>query len=215
MRLKSSKINSSLSTIGRQPWEELRMGAFRESQTAKNLLISYAFESQANTRYIFFANQAKQDGFIQIASIFRETADQECEHALRFFKFFNGGELEVTARFLTGVVNTTLENLQAAADLESYVHSELYAGFAETGRAEGFDRAADVWDAISVAEVQHEKTFRALADNVETGKTFSRGSDQVWRCINCGYIHEGPQAPAKCPACVRPSNYFALFSPSW
>jgi rubrerythrin len=191
------------------------MAAFRESQTAKNVLISYAFESQATTRYIFFANQAKQDGFIQIADIFKETADQECEHALRFFKFFNGGKLEVTASFLTGVVKKTLENLEAAADLEHYVHSDLYAGFAKTARAEGFNRPADLWDAISVAEVQHEKTFRALAHNVENGKTFSRRSDRVWRCMNCGYIHEGPQAPAKCPACVRPANYFALFLPSW
>jgi rubrerythrin len=191
------------------------MGAFRESQTAKNLLISYAFESQATTRYTFFANQAKQDGFIQIAAIFKETADQECEHALRFFKFFNGGELEVTASFLTGVVNKTLDNLLAAADLEHYVHSDLYAGFAEIARNEGFKRAAEVWDAISVAEVQHEQTFRALAHNVETGKTFHRESDRAWRCINCGYIHNGPQAPAKCPACVRPANYFALFSPNW
>jgi rubrerythrin len=191
------------------------MGIFRESRTAKNLLISYAFESQATTRYTFFGNQAESDGYIQIASIFRETADQECEHALRFFKFFNGGELEVTARFLTGVVKTTLDNLMAAADLEKYVHSELYAGFAEIGREEGFDRAADVWDAISVAEVQHEKTFRALADNVDTDRTFSRTSVKVWRCMNCGYIHEVKRAPEKCPACVRPSNYFELFAPNW
>jgi rubrerythrin len=191
------------------------MGKFRESQTAKNLLISYAFESQATTRYGFFANQAGQDGYMQIASIFKQTADQECEHALRFFKFFNGGELEVTASFLTGVVKNTLDNLVSAADLEKFVHSELYPGFAKIGREEGFNRAADVWDAISVAEVQHEKTFRGLAANVETGNTFSRESSRVWRCINCGYIHEGQRAPEKCPACVRPSNYFEIFAPNW
>jgi rubrerythrin len=191
------------------------MIAFRESRTAKNLLTSYAFESQATTRYTFFANQAVKDGFIQVASIFKETADQECEHALRFFKFFNGGELEVTARFLTGVLQSTLENLTAAADLEKFVHGELYPGFARVGRKEGFERAADVWDAISVAEVQHEKTFRALADNLKTGRSFSRDSNCVWRCINCGYIHHGKQAPQKCPACVRPSNYFEIFDPQW
>ena len=191
------------------------MGKFRESRTAKNLLTSYAFESQATTRYSFFANQAERVGYIQIASIFRETAGQECEHALRFFKFFNGGELEITARFLTGVVNTTLDNLLSAADLEKFVHSELYPGFAKIGREEGFNRAADVWDAISVAEVQHEKTFRGLAANVETGNSFSRESSRVWRCINCGYIHEGQRAPEKCPACVRPSNYFEIFAPNW
>ena len=191
------------------------MGPFRESNTAKNLLISYAFESQATTRYTFFANQATQDGFIQIASIFKETADQECEHALRFFKFFNGGELEITASFLTGVVKATLDNLLAAADLEKFVHGELYPGFARVGREEGFDRAADVWDAISIAEVQHEKTFRELADNVQSGSAFSRESSRVWRCINCGYIHHGTQAPHQCPACVRPSNYFEIFNPAW
>ena len=191
------------------------MGLFRESRTAKNLLVSYAFESQATTRYTFFANQAATDGFVQIAAIFRETADQECEHALRFFKFFNGGELDVTARFLTGVVKTTLDNLVAAADLEHFVHSELYPGFAAVGREEGFERAADTWDAISVAEIQHEKTFRVLAANVETGRAFSRDSRRVWRCINCGYIHEGTQAPDQCPACVRPSNYFEIFERAW
>lgn len=191
------------------------MGAFRESLTAKNLLISYAFESQATTRYTFFADQAAKDGFIQVASVFREVAGQECEHALRFFKFFNGGELEVTARFLTGVVKTTTINLLAAADLEQYVHSDLYPGFASVAREEGYDRAADIWDAISVAEVQHEKTFRVLADNIQTGQAFARDSSQTWRCINCGYIHQGKEAPAKCPACVKPSNFFEIFEPSW
>lgn len=191
------------------------MGTFRESRTAKNLLISYAFESQATTRYTFFANKASQEGYIQITAIFKETADQECEHALRFFKFFNGGELEVSASFLTGVVKTTLDNLVAAADLEKYVHGKLYPGFANIGRVEGFSRAADVWDAISVSEVQHEKNFRALAENVETGKTVSRETDTVWRCMNCGYIHQGQQAPERCPACVRPSNYFEMFVPNW
>lgn len=191
------------------------MVAFRESQTAKNLLISYAFESQATTRYIFFSDQARRDGYIQIADIFKETADQECEHALRFFKFFNGGDLEVTSRFLTGVVKTTVENLLAAADLENDVHSELYPGFAAVAREEGFTLPADVWDAISVAEVQHEQTFRTLAENVTSGRIFNRRTERAWRCKNCGYIHHGQNAPKKCPACVRPANYFELFVPNW
>ena len=191
------------------------MGAYRDSRTAKNLLISYAFESQATTRYTFFANQAKKDGYIQVARIFDETAGQECEHALRFFKFFNGGELEVTASFLTGVIKSTVDNLVASADLEKYVHSDLYPGFAAIGREEGFARAADVWDAITVAEIQHEKTFRTLADNVKTGRTVSRERAMAWRCLNCGYIHEGRRPPDQCPACVRPSNYFEVFNPSW
>ncbi len=191
------------------------MGAFRQSQTAKNLLVSYAFESQATTRYTFFADQAAKDGYIQVAAIFRETANQECEHALRFFKFFNGGELDVSARFLTGVIQTTLDNLLSAADLEHYVHSELYSGFANEARTEGYTRAADTWDAISVAEVQHEKTFRALAAHVKAGNTFVRDSRHVWRCINCGYIHQGRAAPDPCPACAKPANYFEVFAPQW
>jgi len=191
------------------------MGKFRESQTAKNLLTSYAFESQATTRYIFFSNKAKDDGFIQIANIFKETSDQELEHALRFFKFFNGGDLEVTARFLTGVVKSTYENLIAAAELEKYVHTDLYPGFAKIGREEGFNRAADFWDAISVAEAQHEKTFQALADNLESGRIFKRNEERVWRCSNCGYLHTGAEAPEKCPACVRPVGFFELFTEAW
>ncbi|WP_028315440.1 rubrerythrin [Desulfatibacillum aliphaticivorans] len=191
------------------------MGKFRESQTAKNLLISYAFESQATTRYIFFANKAREEGYIQIADIFQETANQECEHALRFFKFFNGGELEVTATFLTGVVKTTVENLLASADLERHVHTELYPGFAKVAREEGFIKAADFWDAISVAEAQHEKNFLALAENIQNDQVIHKPNKCVWRCSNCGYIHEGESAPDKCPACVKPAGYFELFVQNW
>jgi len=191
------------------------MGKFRESWTAKNLLISYAFESQATTRYIFFSKKAKEDGYIQISKIFQEISDQELEHALRFFKFFNGGELEITSSFLTGVIKTTYDNLIASADLEKNVHTSLYPGFAKIGREEGFDRAADFWDAISIAEAQHEKTFLALADNLKTGRIFNRNGKRVWRCSNCGYIHEGKNAPEKCPACVRPIGFFELFAKAW
>jgi rubrerythrin len=191
------------------------MAKFRESRTAKNLLTSYAFESQATTRYIFFSNKAAQDGYAQIAHIFKETADQECEHALRFFKFFNGGELEITASFLTGALQSTTDNLVASADLEHFVHTELYPGFATVAREEGFTRAADVWDAIITAEEQHEKTFRTLADNLGTGRAFSRASITKWRCRNCGYIYEGSSAPPTCPACVRPTTYFELLAENW
>lgn len=191
------------------------MGKFRESQTAKNLLISYAFESQATTRYTFFANRAKEEGYIQIANIFKETADQECEHALRFFKFFNGGELEVTANFLTGVIKSTLENLLSSSDLERYVHTELYPGFAKVARKEDFEKAAGFWDAISIAEAQHEKTFLALAENIKSNTIFKRQTKRVWRCMNCGYMHEDKNAPDKCPACVQPSGYFELFVQNW
>ena len=191
------------------------MGKFKESRTAKNLLISYAFESQANTRYNFFSDKAEDDGYIQIANIFKETADQEFEHALRFFKFFNGGELEITATFLTGVIKITYDNLIASADLENNVHTVLYPGFAEIARIEGFERAAETWDVISIAEKQHEKCFLALAQNIKSDKIFRRDEKVIWRCRNCGYLHEGADAPDKCPACVRPSGHFEILSENW
>mgnify|MGYP003960985399 CR=1 FL=1 len=150
------------------------MGKFRESRTAKNLLTSFAFESQANNRYLFFDDKAKKDGYIQTAKIFKETAAQEFEHALRFFKFFNGGELEITATFLTGVVKNTYDNLLASASLENDVHTQLYPGFAEIAREENYGRAAETWDAIIVAERHHEKCFLALAENIQSGKIFKR-----------------------------------------
>jgi len=191
------------------------VGKFKESQTAKNLLTSYAFESQAFTRYSFFANKAKDDGYIQIAKIFKETADQEFEHALRFFKFFNEGELEITARFLTGAIKRTYDNLISSAALENNVHTNLYPGFAKIAREEGFERAAETWDAISVAEKQHEEDFLELAENIKSGEIFNRDEKMVWKCINCGYIHEGKEPPEKCPACVRPAGYFELFCKCW
>ncbi len=191
------------------------MGKFKESQTAKNLLISYAFESQANNRYLFFSNKAQDEEYIQIANIFKETADQEFEHALRFFKFFNGGELEITATFLTGVIKTTYDNLLASAALENNVHTNLYPRFAAIAREENFERAAETWDAIIVAEEHHEKCFLALAENIKSGRIFKRDENVTWRCRNCGYLHEGPNAPDKCPACVRPSGHFELLSENW
>ena len=191
------------------------MGKFKESRTAKNLLTSYAFESQANTRYHFFANKAEDDGYIQIADIFKEVADQEFEHALRFFKFFNGGELEITATFLTGVIKATYDNLIASANLEKNVHTKLYPGFAAVAREENFERAAETWDAISIAEKQHEKSFLALAQNIKSGKIFTREEKVIWRCRNCGYLHQGTDAPDKCPACVRPSGHFEILCENW
>ena len=186
------------------------MGKFKESQTAKNLLTSFAFESQANNRYLFFANQAKEDGYMQIARIFTETAAQEFEHGLRFFKFFSGGELEITASFFTGVIKATYDNLLASAALENKVHTQLYPEFAEMARQENYERAAETWEAIIVAERHHETLFLALAENIRSGKIFKRDEKVVWRCVNCGYLHEGTDAPEKCPACVRPHGYFEI-----
>jgi rubrerythrin len=191
------------------------MTSFRDSLTAKNLLTSYAFESQAFTRYTFYADKAREENYIQIAGVFRETAEQELEHASRFFKFFNGGELEITATFLTGVVKTTLENLIAAGDLEHNVHTNLYPGFAKAAREEGFTRAAETWDAISIAEGQHEMNFFALAENIKTGRIFNRTQPQTWRCKSCGYMHTGNTPPEKCPACVKPPGYFEIYAPVW
>jgi rubrerythrin len=191
------------------------MGKFKESRTAQNLLISFAFESQANNRYLFFANKAREEEYIQIAKIFKETADQEFEHALRFFKFFNGGELEITATFLTGVIKSTYDNLLASASLENNVHTQLYPKFAEIAREENYERAAQTWDAIIVAERHHEKCFLALAENIRSDTIFKRDEKAVWRCTNCGYLHAGSGAPDQCPACLRSSGYFELLYENW
>ncbi|MFH1155405.1 MAG: ferritin family protein [Pseudomonadota bacterium] len=191
------------------------MVKFRESRTAKNLLISFSAETQARTRYNFFATRARDEGYIQIAKLFDETADQECEHALRFFKFFNGGELEITWTFPAGVILDTVANLISAADLERFVHSVMYPGFARIALEEGFQRAADTLNAISVSERQHEKLYRRLAGNLKGNRAFARDDERVWRCLSCGYLHTGSQAPEKCPACVKPTGYFELLCENW
>lgn len=191
------------------------MGKFRDSQTAKNLLASFAGESQARNRYTYFSRKAKEEGFVQISDIFEETANQECEHALRFFKFFNGGDLEITAAYPAGVIKDTHSNLIAAADGERFEHSELYPGFARVAREEGFERAAETWDAISISEKQHEKRYVELAGNLQADRVFKRDKPVVWRCLNCGYLHTGEEAPESCPACVHPRGYFELLGENW
>ena len=191
------------------------MVSFRESRTARNLQISFSAEAQARSRYNFFARRAEDDGYMQIARLFDETAAQEHEHALRFFKFFNGGELETTWSFPTGVIEDTRSNLLSSAELEFFVHDSMYKGFAEIAREEGFKRAADTFDAISVAEKHHEELFRALAANIDNGRVFAREDERVWKCLGCGYLHTGREAPDKCPACVRKQGYFELLVKSW
>jgi len=185
------------------------------SQTEKNLLGAFAGESQARNRYTYFASQAKKEGFEQISFIFDETANQEKEHAKRFFKFLEGGEVEVQASFPAGVIGSTLENLKAAAGGEHFEHTELYPGFAKTARDEGFHAIADVFDAISIAEKQHEKRYVDLASNIEAGRVFKRDSEEVWRCRNCGYLHTGNEAPQSCPACLHPQAYFELLGENY
>lgn len=191
------------------------MGKLKGTETEKNLMASFAGESQARNRYTYFAGQARKDGFVQIADIFEETASQEKEHAKRFFKFLEGGEVEIIASFPAGVIGTTLENLQAAADGENHEHTSMYPGFAKVARQEGFEAIAKVWEAISVAEKQHEKRYRDLAANVAAGRVFKRDSQVVWRCRNCGYLFEGAEAPAGCPACAHPKDYFELLGENW
>lgn len=191
------------------------MPKFRESRTAVNLHTSFAAETQARTRYNFFAVKARDEGYIQIAKIFDETAGQEYEHALRFFKFFNGGELEIKWTFPTGVIKDTYANLLSAAALEKYVSEDMYAGFAKEAREEGFDRAADTFSNIIVSEKHHEALYLELARNIEADRVFVKDEERVWRCLSCGYLHTGKAAPDTCPACVKPTGYFELLYKNW
>ncbi len=185
------------------------------TQTEKNLLAAFAGESQARNRYTFFASVARKEGYMQISAIFEETADQEKEHAKRLFKFLEGGEVEITASFPAGKIGTTLENLRAAAAGENYEHTQMYPSFAKTAREEGFEEIAAVFEAIAVAEKQHEKRYNALAANIEAGRVFRRKTKVVWRCRNCGYLHEGEEAPETCPACAHPQAFFELLGENW
>ena len=189
--------------------------SIKGTRTEKNLLISFAGESQARNRYTYFAGVAKKEGLVQIAHIFEETADQEKEHAKRFFKFLEGGELEITETFPAGKIGTTLENLRAAAAGEEHEWMEMYPAFAEIAREEGFNSIAAAFDAISIAEKQHGKRYKELADNLEAGRVFRRNGKVVWRCRNCGYLHEGEKAPKTCPACIHPQAYFELLGENW
>ena len=185
------------------------------SKTEKNLLTAFAGESQARNRYTYFASQAKKEGFVQMADIFTETANQEKEHAKRLFKFLEGGEVEFTAAFPAGVIGTTLENLKASAGGEHYEWTEMYPGFAEIAREEGFNEIAAVFTSIAVAEKQHEKRYNDLAANIEAGRVFKRDEEVVWRCRNCGYIYTGTEAPNTCPACDHPQAYFELLGENY
>ncbi len=191
------------------------MPSLKGTQTEKNLLTAFAGESQARNRYTYFASKAKKEGLVQISSIFEETANQEKEHAKRFFKFLEGGDVEIAAAFPAGVVGTTLENLRAAAAGENHEHTEMYPGFARVAREEGFNAVAAVFEAISVAEKQHEKRYKELADNIEAGRVFKRDGVAIWRCRNCGYLHEGTEAPESCPACAHPQAHFEILGENW
>ncbi|RZB34496.1 MAG: hypothetical protein SRB1_00264 [Desulfobacteraceae bacterium Eth-SRB1] len=191
------------------------MGDLKGTQTEKNILTAFAGESQARNRYTYFASKAKKEGYVQIAAVFEETANQEKEHAKRLFKLLEGGEVEITGAFPAGVIDTTLENLKASAGGENYEHTTMYPDFAKIARMEGFDSIALIFEAIAVAEKQHEKRYNALAANIETGKVFKKDEKVVWRCRNCGYLHKGTEAPNVCPACDHPQAYFELLGENY
>ena len=190
-------------------------GSIKGTQTEKNLLIAFAGESQARNRYSYFSGAAKKEGLVQISAIFEETANQEKEHAKRFFKFLEGGDVEITETFPAGIIGTTLENLRAAAAGEEHEWMNLYPGFAQVARDEGFVEIAEVFEAISIAEKQHGKRYKDLADNLEAGRVFKRNGKVVWRCRNCGYLHEAEEAPDLCPACIHPKAHFELLGENW
>jgi len=189
--------------------------SLKGTKTEKHLLMSFAGESQARNRYTFFASQAKKDGYVQIQSIFLETAQQESEHAKRFFKFLEGGDVEITATFPAGQILTTAENLAAAAAGEHEEWTELYPNFAAIAREEGFDEIAACWEAISIAEKQHERRYRGLLEAIEKGIVFTRPEKVTWRCRNCGYVHESTEAVDVCPACIHPRAHFELLAENW
>jgi len=189
--------------------------SIRGTQTEKNLLTAFAGESQARNRYTYFAGAARKEGLVQIATIFEETANQEKEHAKRFFKFLEGGDLEITETFPAGLIGTTLENLRHAAAGEEHEWTDMYPAFAKVAREEGFNQVAAAFEAISIAEKQHHKQYQTLADNLEAGLVFKRNGKVVWRCRNCGYLHEGEAAPNVCPACLHPQAHFELLGENW
>lgn len=191
------------------------MGSLKNTQTEKNILTAFCGESQARNRYTYFASKAKKEGFVQISHIFEETADQEKEHAKRLFKLLEGGEVEISGSFPAGVIGTTIENLEEAAGGENYEHTIMYPGFAATAREEGFNEIAVIFEAIAVAEKQHEKRYRELRANILSDKVFQRDEEETWRCRNCGYLHTGKEAPHECPACAHAQAHFELLGENW
>lgn len=188
------------------------MKSIKGTQTEKNLLKSFAGESQARNRYTFFASAAKKEGFVLVSDIFAETAQQEKEHAERMFKWLEGGMLEITASYPAGRIGTTAENLEAAAGGEHEEWSDLYPAFAKTAEEEGFKEIAVMYRMIANAEKYHEQRYRKLLERVKNGTMFVNGAPTRWRCRNCGYIHEGPEAPVKCPACLHEQAHFERFA---
>ena len=187
------------------------MKSLKGTQTEKNLLTAFAGESQARNRYTYFASEAKKAGYEQISAIFLETADNEKEHAKVFFKYLQGGMTEITAMYPAGMIGTTEQNLNEAADGEKAEWGTIYPEFAATAKKEGFPDIAQSFQQIAEVEAHHEKRYRKLLANIEQQQVFKRDKVVKWKCRNCGYVHEGKEAPAKCPACQHPQAYYELW----
>lgn len=186
------------------------MKSLKGTRTEKNLLASFAGESQARNRYTYFASAAKKAGLEQIAAIFSDTADNEKEHAKRFFKLLEGGDVEITATYPAGVIADTAENLEASAAGEHLEWTKLYKEAEEIAREEGFKEVADQFKSIAEVEKEHEIRYKKLLNNVKEGKVFKKERVVRWRCRNCGYVHEGKEAPGECPTCAHPQSYHEL-----
>ncbi len=191
------------------------MASLKGSQTEKNILTAFAGESQARNRYTYFAGKARKEGFVQISDIFEETANQEREHAKRLFKFLEGGDLEVQAAFPAGVIATTAENLTGSAAGEHHEWEIMYPEFSAIAGDEGLNEIAAVFRAIAVAEKQHEKRFLGVLANIQAGTVFKKEKKVIWRCRNCGYVHEGVEALKMCPACAHPQAHFEILAENW
>lgn len=189
--------------------------SIKGTKTEKNILTAFVGESQARNKYTYFAAQARKEGFVQIADIFEETANQEKEHAKRLFKLLEGGEVTIEAAFPAGVIGNTLENLTEAAGGENHEWTNMYPEFAQIAREEGFPQIAAIFEAIAVAEKQHEKRYLGLLNNIKNKTVFKKDKATVWRCRNCGYIHEGVEAPDTCPACAHPQAHFEILAENW
>ena len=188
------------------------MKSMKGKQTEKNLLAAFAGESQARNRYTFFASKAKKEGYEQIAAIFQETADNEKEHAEVFFKHLQGGDVEIMAEYPAGAIGTTEQNLLAAAEGEKMEWGTLYPDFSETAEKEGFPMVAHSFKKIAEVEAYHERRYRKLLENVKKKKVFKKEKVVKWKCRNCGYVHEGEEAPDVCPACQHPKSYYEVWT---
>ena len=191
------------------------MKSLKGSQTEKNLLIAFAGESQARNRYTYFAKQAKKEGFVQMQNVFEETANHEKEHAKRIFKFLEGGDVEITAKYPAGKIGTTAENLKEAAGGENHEWTSMYPGFADIADKEGYKEVAVVLRNIAKAEKFHESRYLGLLKNIENDQVFKKDEKVKWKCSNCGFIHEGTEAPEKCPACAHPKDHFEVLAENW